>query len=346
MLVVTRHATLVLPFVAAVLVFLAGCFGDAERGNPLDPLSGNFDDAGAVAGTVTSFFAPFEGIEGVRVSLSSQIGGEERVGVTGASGRFSITHVPAGTYEILTELSGYEPVSDTVTVELGQLVELSMPINGIPTVQISSIHTEHLNRWFPQDPLFQLVVEVTVNDPDGLGDVNEVRLTAPSLDYSDTLRVVVGEPGVYSRIFAENELPVPAQELLGLQLGVEVTDNQGVQGSTDTAQIVRIVETFPDDDVRPREGEIVGSNPTLVWRLTELPYSFSHRVDISFVPVPGQEIHVARYSGLTPTDTTFTIPDALQAGSYLWTVSAVDAFSNLSRSRPQGFNVTPVPLRP
>ncbi len=341
---VTRNRARAFSIGVGLAVVLAGCIGDAERGNPLDPLSDNFENSGAVAGTVTTFFAPFEGIEGVRVSLTSLETGEERAGVTGVVGRFSITGVPAGTYQIKTDAQGYASFADTVTVEIGRLVELAIPINGIPTVQLTTIHTENLNRWFPQDPIFQLVVEVSVSDPDGLGDVNDVRLAAPSLDYSDTLRVVDGEPGVYRRAFAEGELPVPAQELLGLALRVEATDNQGVQGASATVQIVRIVGTFPDDDVRPREGEIVGPNPTLVWRLTELPYSFSHRIDISFVPVPGQEILFSRYSGIAPSDTTLTIPDALPTGTYAWTVSVVDDFGNLSRTRPQGFNV--VPTRP
>ena len=322
------------------LCILTGCLGDAERGNPLDPLSDNFSDVGAVAGTVTSFFPPFEGLGGVRVRLTPLAGGVEQVAITDGSGRFSITDTPTGTYQVSTELSGYASVIDTVSVEIGQLAQpLTLPMNGIPTIQATTIHSENLNRWFPQDPLFQLVVEAIVDDPDGLGDIEDVRLVIPSLGYSDTLRVVVGEPGVYRRIFSENELPVSAQDLLGLPLQLEATDAQGVNGLTNPVQIVRIIDTFPDDDIRPREGEIVGPNPTFVWRIIELPYSFSHRVDISFIPVPGQEIPLLRYSEITPMDTTLAIPDALQEGVYGWTVSAVDAFGNLSRSRPRSFTV-------
>ena len=324
--------------IALFVLLLAGCFGDPERGNPLDPLSDNFSDAGAVAGTVTSFFPPFQGLGSVRVGLTPLAGGVELIAITDAAGRFSI-NASTGSYRVSAELSGYAVAVDTVNVEIGQLAELTMPINGIPTIQATTIHSENLNRWFPQDPLFQLVVEAIVDDPDGLGDIEDVRLVIPSLGYSDTLRVVVGEPGVYRRIFSENELPVSAQDLLGLPLQLEATDAQGVNGLTNPVQIVRIIETFPDDDIRPREGEIVGPNPTFVWRITELPYSFSHRVDITFVPVPGQEIPLLRYSEIAPMDTTLTIPDVLQEGVHGWTVSAVDAFGNLSRSRPRSFTV-------
>lgn len=331
--------------VLAALVLLVGCVGDAERGNPLDPMSGNFDDAGAVAGTITSFFAPFQGIEGVRVRLMPLTGGEERVGVTDPSGRFSLSNIPAGAFQISTDADGFEAALDTVTVLLGQLVEVTIPINGIPTVEITAIHTENLDRWFPQDPIFQLVVEASVDDPDGLGDVGEVRFNIPALGFSDTLRVVVGEPGVYGRIFSETELPVSSQDLLGLPLHVEATDNQGVQGSTPAVQIVRIIASFPQG-IDPTASDIVGPQPTLVWRMFDLPYSFTNRVDISFVPVPGQDIPLLSYTGIAPTDTTFTLPDVLQAGMYSWTVSAVDGFGNTSRSKIQGFAVGSGPLHP
>jgi len=324
--------------IALLVLLLAGCFGDPERGNPLDPLSDNFSDAGAVAGTVTSFFAPFEGLRGVRVRLTPLAGGVEHVAITDGSGRFSITDTPTGTYQVSTELSGYASVVDTVSVEIGQLVPLTLPINGIPFVFVNTAHTENLNRWFPQDPLFQLVVEAIVDDRDGLGDIEDVRLVIPSLGYSDTLRVVVGEPGVYRRIFSENELPVSAQDLLGLPLQLEATDAQGVNGSTNSVQIVRIIASFPQG-VEPDAGDVLGPQPTFVWRMFDLPFSFTQRIDLTLVPVPGQEIPVRRYVGIAPMDTTFMIPDALQEGVHGWTVSAVDAFGNLSRSRPRSFTV-------
>lgn len=324
--------------IALFALLLAGCLGDPERGNPLDPLSDNFSDVGAVAGTVTSFFPPFQGLGGVRVGLTPLAGGVELVAITDAAGRFSINNASMGSYLVSAELSGYTVVVDTVNVEIGQLAELTLPINGIPTIQATTIHSENLNRWFPQDPLFQLVVEAIVDDPDGLGDIEDVRLVIPSLGYSDTLRVVVGKPGVYRRIFSENELPVSAQDLLGLPLQLEATDAQGVNGSTNPVQIVRIIASFPQG-VEPNKGDVLGPQPTFVWQMFDLPFSFTQQIDIAFVPVPGQEIPLLRYSEIAPTDTTFTIPDALQEGVHGWTVSAVDAFGNLSRSRPRSFTV-------
>jgi hypothetical protein len=245
-------------------------------------------------------------------------------------------------YQVSTDLVGYAAATDTVTVDVGRLVELTLPINGIPSVSVSTIHTENLNRWFPQDPLFQLVVEAFVNDPDGLGDIDQVHLTNQSIGYADTLRVVPGEPGVYRRVFSQNELPVPAQDLLGMPLQVEATDHQGVKGSTAPVQIVRILSTFPNGQDPPSQS-VVGPRPTFIWRSLDLPFSFTHRLDIVLVPVPGQEIPVGRYAEIAPSDTSFTIPNALETGDYIWYVSAVDAFGNLSRSRPLGFSVAQAP---
>ncbi len=339
--VTAKTNVVLLAAIAVGFVLIAGCVGDAERGNPLDPLSDNFQNSGAVAGTVSSYFPPFGGINGVRVRLAPLGIGVERVAITDAAGRFSITNTPAGNYQVSTELDGYAPLIDTVAVEVGVLVELTLPINGIPAVAVTSIHSEHLDRWFPQDPIFQLSVEAYVSDPDGIGDVSQVHIVGPSIGYSDTLSAVAGEPGVYRRILSESELPISAQDMLGLPLQIEATDNQGVNGLSIPVQIVRILSVFPQGQ-DPAPLDTAGSRPTFVWRMLELPFTFTQRLDVAFVPVPGQEVPVLRYSGIASTDTTFTIPDVLPAGNYSWTVSAVDAFGNLSRSRPLGpFSVTP-----
>ncbi|NNF58118.1 MAG: carboxypeptidase regulatory-like domain-containing protein [Rhodothermaceae bacterium] len=327
-------------------LLLAGCLGEAERGNPLDPLSDNFQNVGAVFGTVTTFYAPFDGLPGAQVQLmplNEGLDGEAelRAPVDG-SGSFSLTDVPAGTYAVAAEADGFATAMDTVTIALGQRTEVDLRLNGIPVVTVRAFHTEHIDRWFPQDPLFQLVVEVTVGDPDGVGDIEGVHLTLPSLGFADTLRAVAGEPGAYRRVFSESELPVAAQDLLGEPFRIAATDRPGAQGLTSAVQIVRIITNFPNG-LEPAPGPggrpVVAPQPTFTWRAVTVPFGFTYRLDLTFVPVPGQETPFQSYLGLPSTATTFTLPEALPPGDYDWTVSAVDAFGNLSRSRPLGFRV-------
>jgi hypothetical protein len=321
---------------------LGGCLGDPERGNPLDPLSDNFSDAGAVAGTVTTFYAPFDGLAGASVRLAPLDGGTERVAQTDAAGRFTLPAVPSGTYVVTAEAEGFAALTDTLEVTLGQLAELALRLDGLPVVTVRTLHTEHVNRWFPQEPLLQLAVEVGVTDPDGPGDVEVVHLVIPSLGFADTLRAVAGEPGVYGRVFSEDALPVPVQELLGRSLHVEATDQVGAHGRSTDVQIVRIIDAFPDA-LAPGPGPgglpVVGAQPTLVWASFDLPFTFTYRVDVTLLPVPGQEVLLHSYTGLPPSDTTFVVPDVLDASTFSWTISAEDSFGNLSRSRPLGFVV-------
>ena len=78
-----------------------GCLGDADRGNPLDPLSPNFLDEGQVGGRVAD--RSLSGIGGGTVTLSP--GGLETT--TDNAGNFLLGGVPSGSYTIISNAAGY-----------------------------------------------------------------------------------------------------------------------------------------------------------------------------------------------------------------------------------------------
>jgi hypothetical protein len=73
-------------------------------------------------------------LPGVTVSVSSQQTGATRNVVTGADGAFAITNLPPGTYVVATELTGFAPMTRTVTLGVGQ-VETIDGVLGLATLQ-------------------------------------------------------------------------------------------------------------------------------------------------------------------------------------------------------------------
>ncbi|MDX1439289.1 MAG: carboxypeptidase regulatory-like domain-containing protein [Rubricoccaceae bacterium] len=302
-------------------------------------MSDNFVDAGAVAGFVSSYYPPFEGLPSVQVMLRRvEDPSSAFSGTTDSGGQFSIPNVPSGMYELLAEAIGYASVVDTVEVQLGALTELDLRMDGLPQVTSHQVRTEHISRWFPADDLFRLVIETTVDDPDGLGDIERVLFSVPDFNFSDTLAVTSGDPSRFTRTFDESQLPTTLQDLLGRTLQIEVRDRLGHAGFAPDAQIVRIIDPTPLAE-SPTFPDPVGPQPGLVWRSLDLPFMFTYRVNVVFVPSAGQQTLVGSYGNLSPSDTTFTVPDPLSLGDYSWTVAVEDVFGNRSRSKEAGFRV-------
>jgi hypothetical protein len=333
--------------VVLVAALLPACLGDAERGNPLDPLSDNFRDAGGVAGAVVRLSAPSEGIAGARVTLTPTTGGAALVGASDPSGRFTFAAVPTGTYVAMAEQEGYSPDTDTVDVAAGRVSpEVTLRLNALPRITAQSVRSERINRHFPEPFTFsQIVVEATVVEPDGAGDLVAVDFIIPDFDdpqtllFRDTLFAVPNTQGVFRRVFQESELPVSIQDLLGRNLFIEARDRAGaIARGTDT-HVVRIVEAIPGTVFPNGPDDNVTVPFTLQWEPLALPYAFTWRVEIFFVPGPGLDQPLTPVTGIPSTQTELTITAPLPEGNYAWRLSAVDEFGNLARSREAGFHV-------
>jgi hypothetical protein len=329
---------------------LAGCLGDAERGNPLDPRSDNFRDAGGVPGTVVRASRPSEGVPGAVVRLFPDGGGAELVVSAASNGRFSFSNVPTGRYLATAAAAGYPAGADSVEVEAGRLSpELNFQLNALPQVAAQSLRSERINRYFPEPPVFsQIVVEATVLEPDGVGDLRSVEFVIPDPADPDTvlfrapLVAVPGEEGRFRQTILEENLPVSLQDLLGRNLFIEVSDESGAVVRGSDLHVVRIVEAIPQA-VGPLTPGVDFVRPPFVlrWAPLALPYTFTWRVEMVFVPVAGLEQPPLVFSGIPRDQTTLEVTTSLPAGNYAWRVSAVDEFGNSARSREAGFTVLP-----
>jgi hypothetical protein len=344
-----RKNRLLATAILAATGLLTACLGDAERGNPLDPLSDNFRDAGGVPGAVVRASAPAEGVAGARVTLTRQGGGTAFVDLADGSGRFSFDNVPAGRYLVTAEAPGFSQDTATVDVSAGRLApEVTLSLNALPVITAQSVRSERINRWFPEPDVFsQIVVEATIAEPDGAGDLVAVDFVIPDFDnpeitlFRDSLFAVPNTANLFRRVILETDLPVPLQELLGRNLFVEARDRSGaLTRSTDT-HVVRIVEAIPVTVFPQTTGDAVTVPFTLTWGAMTLPYAFTWRVEIFFVPAPGLEQPLPPMSGIPSSQTSVTVGSSLQAGNYAWRISAVDEFGNLARSREAGFRVVP-----
>ena len=325
--------------VAASGIALGGCLGDAPHSNPLDPLSEGFRAEGQVEGRVTEAFAPFFGLDGVRVRLVPLAAGlPERATRTDADGAFAFPDVPEGAYRVEAERDGFAAAADTVSVRLAEIASAELRLNGRPAVQAQAVRTVHVDRWFPPEDLYRLEVDATVADPDGPADLARVVLESAALGVLDTLREA--EPGRFVGEVDARALPGRAlQSLIGVPLHLRAEDRGGVAGVGPDLYVARVIEPIPLTE-RPQALAVVGATPELVWRPLALPFAATWRIDVVRVDA-GVETAVARFDGLPAEQTALRLTAPLAAGDYYWTAAAVDAFGNRSRSKEAGFRVVP-----
>ena len=324
---------------------VAGCLGDAERGNPLDPLSDNFRDAGGIVGVVSRMSAPSEGIPGARVTLTPATGGPALVSVAGDDGRFTFQAVPTGSYVAIAEQAGYSADTAAVDVAAGRVSpEVTLLLNALPRITAQSVRSERINRHFPEPETFsQIVIEATVVEPDGAADLVAVDFVIPDFDNPETLLfreslfAVPNSANLFRRVILETALPVSIQDLLGRNLFIEARDRSGaIARGTDT-HVVRIVEAIPATTFPQTLSDSVSVPFTLDWEPLMLPYAFTWRVELFFVPSPGLEQPLPPVTGIPSSQTDLTVTSTLPEGNYAWRVSAVDEFGDLARSREAAF---------
>jgi hypothetical protein len=328
---------------AAVLLGLLwmGCLGEAPHDNPLDPASDAFRNEGGLTGTVTD--RAETGLPNADVHLvptpPPPTGPTAFSTRTDAQGHFTFRDAPADhRYRLEAEKDGYATAHvDSVMIEAGRSVSIdALRLNALPHVQDVALRTVHLSRWWPSD-LYFFETTVTVQDADGIVDVDSVWLSIPDLDLQ--IALTPAEDNQYTQRVDAESLPVPSlTALLGTPLRLHAVDRQGGSTVTPPQQFVRVIEEVPIA-VRPSGDLIVSTDrPTLTWEPTDLGFAYTYRVEV-FRDEVNQAIRVLQVGGLPATQTEFTLPEPLTTGPYYWTVSVLDAFGNESRSKEAAFRI-------
>lgn len=322
----------------AAALGLAGCLGEAPRDNPLDPFSESPVTVGEVTGRVTGIYPPFDGLDGVRVRVMPRGSGTERVATTGADGAFTLDDVPSGPVLVMAEADGLDARSVETDVVAGSASEVLLQLNALPVVTAQAARTVHIERWFPDAPVFRLEVEANVTDPDRPSDVDAVALVVESLGFRAPLTEV--GPGRFEAALDAAVLPGgQVQSLLGEALRIEVTDVTGAVALGPPLALVRVIEQTPLTASPQGLVALAVNPPVLEWRPAALPFAFTYRADVFLIDGAGIPNLVHSIEGLPPSATSLPLPAPLAAGDYYWTIWVTDAAGNRSRSKEAGFRV-------
>ena len=310
----------------------AGCLGDVSHTNPLDPLAPNFNDVGVVAGTVSD-----RGLIPIS-SASVQLLPDGRLTTTNSNGEFSFVDIPVGDYTVHVDAEGFDQSVDSVVVDLGRTTSSAHQLNGLPVFEGGEFSTVHISRWWPENDLYRLDILVEVDDVDGLIDIDLVTVEIAPLGFTDTL-ATAGSPGFYQISILETDLMgSTVHSVVGMPIVIHVIDRAGSAKASDPQSLVRVIDPVPVA-VSPQGLETInGVNPQFDWDPVFLPYTHTFTVDVVRVD-NGVQTSVFNREDISSDSLSVVVPTTLTTGSYIWTIAAVDAFGDLSRSKEAGFQV-------
>ena len=307
-----------------------GCVPDASHDNPLDPASSAFSNSGTLSGSVLTFYQPYAGISGALVTIQPS----GVAALTNSAGAFSINSVPAGSVQIIVSRSGY--LTDTVDskASVGSESKVDIHLDALPVVGACQVVTRKIDQWWPH-AVYSIVVSGTVTDPDGLGDIAGASLQVDTMKLAMTY--VPDQQSYQVSVDAAN-LPQGSLEwLVGKQFIVTARDRIGATSVGKPFSVTRIIQDAPIP-IFPTALDTATASPQLFWAQPTLQFPYSYKLEL-FRLDQGVPSLLWSVANLSSSLSSFQYPDRLSTGLFFWTISLVDEFGNLSRSKEASFYV-------
>ncbi|MCG3158917.1 MAG: hypothetical protein DKINENOH_05564 [bacterium] len=314
---------------------LIGC-GEAPRDNPLDPLSPQYNNRGHLLVHTQTFYSPNQPLAGVALLLAPA----NLAQTTDAQGRFLFRDLPADTYVVKATKPGFAADSQVVVVAPQRTSEIFLQLDALPVFRSVAVRSENISAWIPiVGETLQLVVEAQVEDGDGLDDLREIKLYSQRFGFLQNLQRS-GSTNRFVAIIKEETLATASLfDLVGERLWLEARDRAGARTVSDPAYLIRIIEPTPLVS-EPSGLKVTSPRPRFQWERLRLPFEYRYRIDLSVfnisfpLPVPLRQV-----DDISADSSAFVYDSSLSSGAYVWTLSVVDRFGNLSRSREAVFEV-------
>lgn len=313
-----------------LLLALVGCVPDAPRDNPLDPNSPDFKNSGILSGKVLSLYEPFLPVAGTLVTVLPQ-----GISVsTNTAGSFSFDDVAAGNLTLIASKPGYAGDTLSLNIDAGEKLATEVHLDALPIVTSTQVTTRKVDQWWP-GPVYSATVTANVSDPDGAGDIATVSVVVDTLRSDMTF---FASPSKYQISISATALPGKNLEwLIGKPLAVIVQDKANETTMSKPFYITRIIQqtVIP---TYPTALDTASKSPELQWAQPSVSFPFTYKLEM-FRQDEGVPTQIWSREGLAPDLTRFQYPDVLPPALYFWTISIVDEYGNLSRSKEASFMV-------
>ena len=301
------------------------CSWDAPRDNPLDPTLG-----GNISGHVLTRRAT--PIVSARVSVPS-VG---RVVETDSAGSFELRGLPDESTRIYVTADGYAADSTCCVLAKGRIDTITTYLNGLPFLQNCRVTTHYYERDWPSEPMEFCNLYATAGDGDGDADLDSVWVEIPAIGYSQRMAYDPDSLAFIRTIWFSNLQGISMETLVGRDVRFNVADMEATS-AVKIAGATRIITDLPEPAFPSGGQDTLSSDTAFVWYRFNHGYTVSYHSEVVRIESGSPAGIVAEFDA---ADTTHRFAaSSLASGYYTWTVEAIDAFGNSSRSAEELFYV-------
>ena len=320
-------------FITVVGLLFSACTPDAPRSNPLDPFhQAAVESGGQLKGQVMQKTAPFPPLPFCDVFILP----EKKFTSTDEDGRFLFTALQAGGHQLIAAKSGYDSIRVDIPADSVVNGGIFIYMNTRPLFENLRIHSEYIDQWWPE-PVLSVIAEATVHDADGEGDIESLWLNIADYD-SGFVFATTFRPDSFVLRLEEQDFPGnDLADIVGKSLRATVLDRDSSRSVITDAKLVRIISPSPEA-IAPTGLAVADPSPLFEWQPFIAAYRFSYFVSVYFIRA-GVPTLMFTSDPLPVQQLNYQYPDSLSSGTYFWTVSALDAFGNIGRSKEASFTV-------
>jgi hypothetical protein len=313
-----------------MICLLAGCIADVSHDNPLDPDSRAFSNNGTISGNVLSYYLPYSGVAGALVTAQPSGAGV----LTNSAGAFTLINVPGGSARIVASRTGSMTDSVDVNVVVGVETKVDLHLDALPVVGACQVVTRKIDQWWPH-AVYSAVVSAAATDPDGSGDIAGATLQIDTIKFA---MAYAPDIQLYQVTIDAVSLPQGSIEwLIGKSLTITARDRLGATSAGKAFTVTRVIQdaALP---LSPTALDTAPASPQMFWSQVTLQFTYTYKLEL-FRLDQGVPTLLWSAANLSPFLSSFQYPGQLVTGTYYWTISVVDEFGNLSRSKEASFVV-------
>ncbi len=257
---------------------------------------------------------------------------------TDANGYFAFsTKIATGNYTLTVQKENF--VTDTLQLsfKVDEQQTISFLLNGFPVITSSQVITQKIDQYFP-GPIYSATFTATVADPNGDVDITSVWLSVDTLRFP--MLYVVTENKFQVIILPENLPSNTIEVLIGKNMYIAAKDTQQVVGKSAPITVTRIIETGATPLYPKYTDSTVTSTPEFKWSAPSVSFNFTYTITVVRQESGTETIKWSKEK-LGSYLVSYPYPNVspLQKGNYFWTISIVDEYGNISRSKQSPFIV-------